>query len=184
MMILRGFRGAQRCAAITSLLGRVALGVAVRGKLRYATAPAAFLLVLSGLQAQSSPADKPAPKADIIFTHANAYTGVPGASSFHEIQRVDTIAIQSGRILAIGKSADLMKHKGPATQVIDLGGHFVMPGFNDAHVHLSDGGFQKLQVNLFGVKTLEEFRASAKRSIACNPASGSSARAGITPCGP
>ena len=103
-------------------------------------------------------AQVPVPKADIIFTHANAYTGVPGGSSFHEIQRVDSIAVQGDRILATGKSADLMKYKGPATQVIDLAGHFVMPGFNDAHTHLSEGGFQKLQVNLFGVKTLEEFR--------------------------
>ena len=111
------------------------------------------LLLTATLHAQV-----PVPKADIIFTHANAYTGVPGGSSFHEIQRVDSIAVQGDRILATGKSADLMKHKGPATLVIDLGGHFVMPGFNDAHVHLSEGGFQKLQVNLFGVKTLEEFR--------------------------
>ena len=111
------------------------------------------LLLTATLHAQA-----PVPQADVIFTHANAYTGVPGGSSFHEIQRVDSIAVQGDRILATGKSADLMKHKGPATLVIDLGGHFVMPGFNDAHVHLSEGGFQKLQVNLFGVKTLEEFR--------------------------
>ncbi len=111
------------------------------------------LPLLAAIQAQN-----PVAKADIIFTHANAYTGVPGASSFHEIQRVDAIAVQGGRILATGKSADLMKHKGPATQVIDLAGHFVMPGFNDAHLHLASGGFQQLEVNLTGVKTLEEFR--------------------------
>jgi hypothetical protein len=108
--------------------------------------------------AQTPAQAQPVPLADVIFIHGNAYTGVPGASSFHEIQRADAIAVQGERILAVGKSTDLMKHKGPATQVIDLAGRFVMPGFNDAHLHLTNGGFQKLQVNLTGVKTLEEFR--------------------------
>ena len=33
-----------------------------------------------------------------------------------------------------------------------------MPGFNDAHLHLADAGLQKLNVDLTGVKSLEEFR--------------------------
>jgi predicted amidohydrolase YtcJ len=115
-----------------------------------------LLPAVAGMRAQT-PA-KPVTIADVIFTHGNIYTGVPGASSFHEIQRADAVAVKDGRILAVGKTVDLMTHKGAATQVIDLTGRFVMPGFNDAHLHLTDGGFQKLQVNLFGVKTLEEFR--------------------------
>jgi predicted amidohydrolase YtcJ len=125
-----------------------------------------FVLSLLVCVPAGSPAqNKPVPLADVIFTHGNVYTGVPGGSSFHEIQRVDAIAVQGDRILAAGKTADLMKHKGPATQVIDLGGHFVMPGFNDAHLHLTDGGFQKLQVNLTGVKTLEEFRQRIREKV-------------------
>ena len=126
--------------------------------LKMKLAQIAFLIVAFLIIPLLATAQTPVPKADIIFTHANAYTGVPGASSFHEIQRVDSIAVQGDRILATGKGADLMKHKGPATQVIDLAGHFVMPGFNDAHSHLSSGGFQELEVNLTGAKTLEEFR--------------------------
>jgi len=56
-----------------------------------------------------------------------------------------------------GQNVDIQKLKGPQTQVIDLGGHFVMPGFNDAHLHLADAGLQKLNVDLTGVKTLDEF---------------------------
>ena len=33
-----------------------------------------------------------------------------------------------------------------------------MPGFNDAHVHLAQAGFQKMRVDLTGVKSLTEFR--------------------------
>ncbi len=51
-----------------------------------------------------------------------------------------------------------MKLKGPETKVVDLGGRFVMPGFNDAHMHLASAGLEKMNVNLVGVKTLDEFR--------------------------
>ena len=66
--------------------------------------------------------------------------------------------MRGDRIQAVGKTGDIQKLKGPETQVIDLGGHFVMPGFNDAHLHLADAGLQKLNVDLIGVKTLDEFR--------------------------
>jgi predicted amidohydrolase YtcJ len=99
------------------------------------------------------------PRADIIFMHANVYTGAPSNTPFSSIQREEAIAVRGDRIEAVGKTVDVMKLKGPQTQVIDLGGHFVMPGFNDAHLHLADGGMQRLTVDLTGVKTLEEFRA-------------------------
>ncbi|HWY20129.1 MAG TPA: amidohydrolase [Candidatus Acidoferrum sp.] len=98
------------------------------------------------------------PKADVIFVHANVYTGVPATSQFSSILREEAIAVRGDRIQAVGKNIEIEKLKGPQTQVIDLGGHFVMPGFNDAHLHLADGGLQKLNVDLTGVKTLEEFR--------------------------
>jgi predicted amidohydrolase YtcJ len=98
------------------------------------------------------------PKADVIFVHANVYTGVPSNAQFSSIRREEAIAVRGDRIQAVGKNVDIQKLKGPQTQVIDVGGHFVMPGFNDAHLHLADAGFQKLNVDLTGVKTLDEFR--------------------------
>jgi predicted amidohydrolase YtcJ len=98
------------------------------------------------------------PKADVLYIHANVYTGVPADTPFASILRADAIAVRGDRILAVGKAADLQKLKGPETQVIDLGGHFVMPGFNDAHLHLADAGLQKLGVDLEGAKSLDELR--------------------------
>jgi predicted amidohydrolase YtcJ len=98
------------------------------------------------------------PKADVIFVHANVYTGVPANAQFSSILRQEAIAVRGDRVQAVGKNVDIQKLKGPQTQVIDLGGHFVMPGFNDAHLHLADAGLQKLNVDLTGVKTLDEFR--------------------------
>jgi predicted amidohydrolase YtcJ len=104
------------------------------------------------------PAADSKPKADFIYIHANVYTGVPSNEQFSSILREEAIAVRGDRIQAVGKNVDIQKLKGPQTQVIDLGGHFVMPGFNDAHLHLADAGLQKLSVDLTGVKTLDEFR--------------------------
>src|SRR6202043_2469128 len=85
-------------------------------------------------------------------------TGVPANDQFSSVLREEAIAVRGDRIQAVGKNIEIEKLKGPQTQVIDLGGHFVMPGFNDAHLHLADAGLQKLNVDLAGVKTLDEFR--------------------------
>ena len=105
-----------------------------------------------------TPAADTKPKADIIFVHGNVYTGVPANTPFASIERQEAIAVKGDRILAVGKALDLDKFKGSQTQIVDLGGHFTMPGFNDAHLHLDDAGQTKLSVDLTGVKSLDEFR--------------------------
>jgi predicted amidohydrolase YtcJ len=137
---------------------------------RCATQKLGFVLFAVGVlcSAQSqTPAAAPVagPKADIIFLHANVYTGVPSNAEFSSILREEAIAVRGDRIQAVGKNVDIQKLKGLQTQVIDLGGHFVMPGFNDAHLHLADAGLQKLSVDLTGVKTLEEFRQRVRAKV-------------------
>jgi predicted amidohydrolase YtcJ len=105
------------------------------------------------------------PQADAIYIHANVYTGVPSNTPFSSILRAEAIAVRGDRIEAVGKVADIEKLKGPQTQVVDLGGHFVVPGFNDAHVHLADAGSQKLNVDLIGVKTLDEMRERVRAKV-------------------
>ena len=100
--------------------------------------------------------------ADVIFTHGNIYPGgtfsTPGdAFTAADSPRASAIAVANGRILAIGGD-EVLSHKGQKTQVIDLGGNFVMPGFNDAHCHLASGGQEKLEVNLVGVHSLDEMK--------------------------
>jgi predicted amidohydrolase YtcJ len=115
----------------------------------------AFLAATSGLIAQNA---APPSKADVIFTHANVYTGAVGVGSLGSTKRAEAIALRDDRILAVGSREDIAKLKGPQTKLIDLGGHFVMPGFNDAHMHLASAGLEKLNVNMVGTKTLDEFR--------------------------
>ena len=100
----------------------------------------------------------PKPKADAIYVHGNVYTGMPMGASLGGVKREQAIAVRGDRVIAVGSNDEILKLKGPETNVIELGGKFVMPGFNDAHTHLAEGGFEKLTVNLVGVKSLDEFR--------------------------
>ena len=62
--------------------------------------------------------------------------------------RAEAIAEADGTILAVGSRADVMKLKGPKTQVIDLKGRTLIPGFVDAHGHMMMGGLQAVSANL------------------------------------
>jgi predicted amidohydrolase YtcJ len=110
--------------------------------------------------AQTAPAT-----ADSIYVHANIYTGVIGESSFHEVQRAEAMAVRGDKLLAVGVESDVMKLKGPATKVVDLQGRFVMPGFNDAHMHLTEAGFKKLTVDLTGVRSVQEFQDRIRKRV-------------------
>jgi len=126
-------------------------------------APILLLAVASGVSAQNA-AQKP--KADLIFTHGNIYTGVTdAASSFGAGKRAEALAVLNDRILAVGTRDEIMKLKGPETKIVDLDGHFVMPGFNDAHMHLASAGLEKMNVNMVGVKTLDEFRERLRAKV-------------------
>jgi predicted amidohydrolase YtcJ len=122
-------------------------------------------LAVSPMAGQAQSSSPPLPKADILFVHANVYTGVPANTQFSSILREEAIAVRGDRILAVGKTFDLQKYKGPETQVVDLGGHFVMPGFNDAHLHLADAGMTKLSVDLTGVKSLDDLRDRVAKKV-------------------
>lgn len=118
--------------------------------------PILLLAIVSGVSAQSVPQK---PKADVIFTHGNIYTGVIDATaSLGAGKRAEALAVIGDHIVAVGTRDEVMKLRGPETKIVDLDGRFVMPGFNDAHMHLASAGLEKMNVNLVGTKTLDEFR--------------------------
>src|SRR5271157_2243701 len=96
---------------------------------------------------------------DIIFVNGDVYTQSAPA-------RAQAIGVSRDCIVAVGTNDDIRKLKGPHTQVVDLGGHVVMPGFNDAHVHLEEAGLEAQSVDLRGTRSLQEMQqriaASAK----------------------
>lgn len=67
--------------------------------------------------------------ADMIL-HAGKVITVDAGFSVAE-----AVAVKNGRIVAVGPSAEILKQRGPQTQMIDLQGRTVLPGLTDAHVH-------------------------------------------------
>ena len=57
------------------------------------------------------------------------------------------VAVQNGRILAVGKDSEIKDWIGPETKVIRLEGKTVVPGFNDSHMHPIIYGMDLLKVN-------------------------------------
>jgi predicted amidohydrolase YtcJ/putative hemolysin len=62
--------------------------------------------------------------------------------------RAEAVAEAGGRILAVGSRRAVMKTRGPNTEIIDLKGRTLVPGFVDAHGHMVMGGLQALAANL------------------------------------
>ena len=67
---------------------------------------------------------------DVVLHNGKVWTGDASNPS------ATAIAIADGRIEAVGTDADILKLAGSGTQRIDLRGHRVVPGINDAHAHL------------------------------------------------
>src|ERR1051325_3894430 len=127
-----------------------------------------FLLFL-GLTMTSIANSQNSTIAETIFINGDIYTGqdvtvltkngtLPPFKTKIPNRGIQALAVSGGNIIAAGSNDEIQKLKGPKTQVIDLGGHFVMPGFNDAHVHLGSGGFEKLNVDLVGSKSLDDMK--------------------------
>ncbi len=107
-----------------------------------------FLLTLPSFS--NSKPDKSGSE-ELVFVNANVYAG-DGKSA-------TAFRVLNGRIVDIGADATVRAAASPTAKIIDLQGKFVMPGFNDAHLHLANGGFEKLNVNLIGTKSLAEMCA-------------------------
>ena len=69
------------------------------------------------------------PPASLILINADVVTVDP------ELPNAEAVAIQADRILAVGTSSDMLEHRGEATEIIDLAGQMVMPGFIEGHGH-------------------------------------------------
>ena len=76
------------------------------------------------------------------------YTGGPILSMDDSLPRPESVAVREGVILKVGPLAEVMTHRGDATNVFDLKGRALLPGFVDSHGHVVMGGLQALSANL------------------------------------
>ncbi len=83
--------------------------------------------------------------------------------------RAEAVAIAGGRILAVGADAEIREHVGPATEVHDLAGRTMLPGFQDAHVHPPSAGVGMNQCDLTGAHSIEEYSGIISAYAAAHP---------------
>jgi predicted amidohydrolase YtcJ len=105
---------------------------------------------------------------DVVYLHGDILTGahLRASDTSAAPARVTAIAVRSGRILAVGSDAEMLKLKSGSTKVVDLNGAFAMPGFNDAHTHIAGAGQQHLTVDLTGSASLAEMQARIRAYVA------------------
>ncbi len=101
--------------------------------------------------------------ADLVLTGGAVYT-VDAARSWTQ-----AVAVKDGRIVAVGTDAGMRPHVGPRTEVVNLRGRMLLPGFQDAHVHASGGGLERSQCDLTGVHTREGYLAAICSDADRNP---------------
>lgn len=89
-----------------------------------------------------SAAEGSAARADRIWTGGPILTMVDGA------MRAEALAEKDGVILGVGSAQDIMEMRGPDTEIMDLAGRTMIPGFVDAHGHVFMTGIQALSANL------------------------------------
>jgi predicted amidohydrolase YtcJ len=94
----------------------------------------ACALLCAGASAGAAGADVAAgPAADLLLLHGRVYT-VDAAQPWAE-----AVAVRGSRIVAVGTDAAVAALRGPGTQLIDLQGQLLTPGFIDSHVHFIEG---------------------------------------------
>jgi predicted amidohydrolase YtcJ len=94
--------------------------------------------------------------ADLAFVNGAVYT-VDAARS-----RTHAVAVKDGRIVAVGSDDAIGEHLGPRTEVFDLDGRMLLPGFQDAHVHPVGGGVDRLQCDLHDLHSREDYLLRVK----------------------
>jgi predicted amidohydrolase YtcJ len=107
-------------------------------------------------------------QAELIVHNGRVFrSGRPGS----RIDAADTaVAVGGGRIVAVGGERQAREWAGPATTLFDAGGGVVMPGFDDAHIHLRDGAISLERLDLFGVTTLDAVQEAIADYAAAHPA--------------
>jgi len=107
-------------------------------------------------QTKHSTAIQTAP--ELIFFNGVIYTGEGLAEDRPQV--VEALAIRGGKVMAIGKNDEITRLAGAGTHLRDLNSAgsstFIFPGFNDAHTHLGEGGQTALNLDLAGVKSLDD----------------------------
>nr|WP_225446933.1 amidohydrolase [Streptacidiphilus sp. PB12-B1b] len=101
--------------------------------------------------------------ADLVFTGGPVYTVDPARSWAR------AVAVRDGRIVAVGADHDVRHLIGARTEVVDLAGKLLLPGFQDAHVHPVLGGVTMRSCDLHHLETAQAYQDAVAAYAAAEP---------------
>ena len=100
---------------------------------------------------------------DLIVHNAVVFTGEEDA------RPAEAVAVRANQVLKVGSNREILRLQRPQTVMVDAKGGAVLPGFNDAHLHLIEGGLQLFGVDLKDAETVEEVVERVKAWAGANP---------------
>jgi predicted amidohydrolase YtcJ len=126
----------------------------MRTRFRGVLAASVFTVIVCALAVHARTSARaqqaPATVADLVLTNGKIVTVEDGAPD------AQAIAVRGSRIVAVGSAAAVKPHIGANTQVIDLKGQLVIPGFVEGHGHFTGIGQAELGLKLMNTKSWEE----------------------------
>lgn len=102
-------------------------------------------------------------KPELLLFHGNIIT------INDEQPRAQALAIAGDRILAVGMDDDVLNLAESGTRKVDLRGKTVVPGFIDAHTHLSYSGLRHLKQLDCDLRSIEAIKDAVHRYVARKP---------------
>ena len=90
--------------------------------------------------------------ADRVFVNGGVYT----VDDQH--RWAEAVAIRDGEIVYVGSNEGASAFEGADTEVTDLAGRMLMPGFHDGHAHVSYGGLAASECDLASATDIEDIR--------------------------
>ncbi len=133
----------------------------VRAYCRHNTLAVILVCVLCAVS--SIPVSGQQQSAELVLVGGNIYT-VDRARP-----HAQAIAVDDGRIVAIGSNQTISAYVGSDTQVIDLKGQFAMPGFIEGHAHFVGLGESMMMLNLHQAKTWDEIVLQVEKATRTTP---------------
>ena len=129
----------------------------------------ALMVLLAGCSSEDQPSDNATQTnasdvADTIYTNGRIYT-------VNESQPwAEAVVVKDGKFVAVGSSDEAKSFAGEATEIIDLGGKFVMPGLIDPHTHMfEDYHNQNFAFGIVDNSSLKTILAAVKAYAEENP---------------
>jgi predicted amidohydrolase YtcJ len=84
---------------------------------------------------------------------------------------LEAVSVTGGKVGAVGSTAEITRLKGPQTEIIELAGRSVLPGFIDAHCHPGSYAAAQLQIpcGTAAIQSIDDLKRAVKKRAAATP---------------